>query len=141
MTGGWNFAMTQGSLYLGVELPKEKVVAPSGRGFQGSGQDFKLQAAQSLKFQARTLKYIENQGWAAAEGRRPALIWGRRRLPPYIFQGPSLTFQALGSLQLEILARTLKSSPRGCDHFFLGEFCPQLYHDLEVDLAQALAKK
>ena len=98
---------------MGAGLPKEKVVVPSGRGFQGSGQDFKLQAAQSLKFQAWTLKYIgvppsaaPNQGWAAAFGRRPALIF-------YKFQGLTLKFQALGSLQLEILARTLKSSPGG----------------------------
>ena len=67
---------------MGAALPKDKAAGPSGRAFQASGQDFKLQAAQSLKF------------------------------------------QALGSLQLEILARTLKSSPGGGCHFFLGESCP-----------------
>ena len=41
-------------------------------------------------------------------------------------QGPSLKFQALGSLPLEVLARTLKSSPRGVSHFFLGECWPHL---------------
>ena len=77
---------------MGAELPKEKVVATSGRGFQGSGQDFKLQAAQSLEFRAQTFKYIDGPAFGGTKSR----LGGGLRRPP------TLDFLYVSKSELEI---------------------------------------
>ena len=81
---------------MGAALPKEKVAGPSGRGFQGSGQDFKLQATQSLKFQS--LKFIEHSRLGGGRRPPPSLDLGPPKAAPLYISRSELEIPSSGQL-------------------------------------------